>query len=160
MFGFAEIAKFLFSFFLVLPAVTLLHELGHYVMARIFGGKVRVHVGTGNVLMKLGPLRIRKLYFYDGWCEYVSLREDHKLSKILVYLGGALFNLAAILIINFLVFRGVFEANLYFYQFMYFSFYYVFFSLMPMEQANGCPSDGLAALNTLKGINFEKHPAD
>jgi hypothetical protein len=160
LFGFTEIWKFFFSFFLVLPGVTFLHEFGHYFFARIFGGKVRVHVGTGNVLMKIGPLRIRKLYFYDGWCEYVSLKEDAKYSKVLVYLGGSLFNLAAILLLNFFIFKGIFEANLFFYQFTYFSFYYVFFSLMPMEQSSGCPSDGLAALNTIKGIQLKSHPAD
>ncbi|KSU84349.1 hypothetical protein AS030_01955 [Fictibacillus enclensis] len=56
--------------------------------------------------------------------------------------------------------KDIFEANLFFYQFPYFSFYYVFFSLMPMEQSSGCPSNGLAALNTIKGIQLKSHPAD
>jgi membrane-associated protease RseP (regulator of RpoE activity) len=160
MFGFNDLWKFFISFFLVLPTVTILHELGHFFFAKLFGGKVIVHIGTGNVLFKIGSLRIRKLYFYDGWCEYITVsNRTGKIEKALVYLGGSLFNIASILILNGLIMKGMLEPNILLYQFTYFSFYYVFFSLFPINHLNGCPSDGMAALNVLTNKKFDKNPS-
>ncbi|MCA1319411.1 hypothetical protein LC085_05750 [Bacillus tianshenii] len=161
MFGFNDLWKFFVSFFLVLPMVTILHELGHFFFARLFGGKVIVHIGTGNVLFKIGSLRIRKLYFYDGWCEYITVsKRAGKIEKALVYLGGSIFNLASILILNGLIMEGMLEPNILIYQFTYFSFYFVFFSLFPIDHLNGCPSDGMAALNVLTNKKFDKNPSN
>jgi hypothetical protein len=160
MFGFNDLWKFFISFFLVLPTVTILHELGHFFFAKLFGGKVIVHIGTGNVLFKIGSIRIRKLYFYDGWCEYITVsNRTGKIEKALVYLGGSLFNIASILILNGLIMKGMLEPNILLYQFTYFSFYYVFFSLFPINHLNGCPSDGMAALNVLTNKKFDKNPS-
>ncbi|MGM0835318.1 MAG: hypothetical protein ACQEV7_04110 [Bacillota bacterium] len=161
MFGFNDLWKFFVSFFLVLPMVTILHELGHFFFAKLFGGKVIVHIGTGNVLFKIGSLRIRKLYFYDGWCEYITVsKRAGKMEKALVYLGGSLFNFASILILNGLIMKGMLEPNILIYQFTYFSFYFVFFSLFPIDHLNGCPSDGMAALNVLTNKKFDKNPSN
>ncbi|MFE7062721.1 hypothetical protein ACFVAD_11270 [Sutcliffiella sp. NPDC057660] len=161
MFGFNDLWKFFVSFFLVLPMVTILHELGHFFFAKLFGGKVIVHIGTGNILFKIGSLRIRKLYFYDGWCEYITVsNRAGKIEKALVYLGGSLFNIASILILNGLIMKGVIEPNILIYQFTYFSFYFVFFSLFPINHLNGCPSDGMAALNVLTNKKFDKNPSN
>ncbi|MBM7619172.1 membrane-associated protease RseP (regulator of RpoE activity) [Bacillus tianshenii] len=161
MFGFNDLWKFFVSFFLVLPMVTILHELGHFFFAKLFGGKVIVHIGTGNVLFKIGSLRIRKLYFYDGWCEYITVsKRAGKIEKALVYLGGSLFNLVSILILNGLIMEGMLEPNILIYQFTYFSFYFVFFSLFPIDHLNGCPSDGMAALKVLTNKKFDKNPSN
>ena len=45
MFGFNDIWKFFFSFFLLLPIVTLIHEMGHYFFARLFGGNMEINIG-------------------------------------------------------------------------------------------------------------------
>jgi hypothetical protein len=120
---------------------------------------VIVHIGTGNVLFKIGSIRIRKLYFYDGWCEYVSVsRGARKVEKVLVYLGGSLFNIISILVLNGLIMKELLEPNIFIYQFTYFSFYFVFFSLFPINHLNGCPSDGMAALNVLTNKKFDKNP--
>lgn len=159
MFGFNDLWKFFLSFFLVLPMVTVLHEFGHYFFAKLFGGKVIVHVGTGKTIFKFGPIRIRNLYFYDGWCEYVKVCSGaRKIEKILVYLGGALFNITSILVLNQLIIMEILEPNIFIYQFTYFSFYYVFFSLFPINYLNGCPSDGMAALYVLRNIKFDYNP--
>ncbi|WP_078380510.1 zinc metalloprotease [Sutcliffiella halmapala] len=161
MFGFNDLWLFFLSFFLVLPLVTIIHELGHYFFAKIFGGKVIVHIGTGNELFRIGAIRIRKLYFYDGWCEYITIsKRAAKVEKALVYLGGSLFNIASILMINGLINNGVLEPNIFIYQFTYFSFYFTFFSLFPINHLNGCPSDGMAALNVLTNKKFEKNPSN
>ena len=161
LFGINDLWKFFFSFFLVLPMVTIIHELGHYFFAKLFGGKVIVHIGTGNVLFNFGSFRIRKLYFYDGWCEYISLcKNATKLEKILVYLGGAFFNILSIVILNTLLLNGIFQPNIFFYQFTYFSFYFLFFSLFPINHLNGCPSDGMAAFNILTNRKFTNNPSN
>jgi hypothetical protein len=116
--------------------VTILHEFGHFFFAKLFGGRVIVHIGTGNVLFKIGSIRIRKLYFYDGWCEYVSVsRGARKVEKVLVYLGGSLFNIISILVLNGLIMKE-----------------------FPINHLNGCPSDGMAALNVLTNKKFDKNP--
>lgn len=161
LFGFNDLWKFFLSFFLVLPMVTIIHEMGHYFFARLFGGKVIVHIGTGNVLFDLGSIRIRKLYFYDGWCEYISLgKKATKLEKVFVYLGGSIFNILSILLLNALMFNGVLAPSIFFYQFTYFSFYFIFFSLFPINHLNGSPSDGMAALNIITNKRFDKNPSN
>ncbi|MGD6775152.1 MULTISPECIES: site-2 protease family protein [Bacillaceae] len=161
LFGINDLWKFFLSFFLVLPIVTIIHELGHYFFAKLFGGKVIVHIGTGNVLFKFGSIRIRKLYFYDGWCEYISIsKKASKLDKILVYLGGSIFNILSIFLLNTLILNEVLEPSIFFYQFTYFSFYFLFFSLFPINHLNGCPSDGMAALNILTNKKFSKNPSN
>ena len=159
MFGFNDLWKFFFSFFLVLPIVTLVHQLGHMFFARLFGGRVNVHIGTGKVLTKIGPLHIRRLYFYDGWCEYVTIaKKKIRWQLILVYLGGSIFNLASILIVNGWVLMNGMEEGIFVYQFVYFSFYFLFFSLFPVWRGDD-PSDGMAVWNLLRKKPFENNPA-
>ncbi|CAG9621272.1 hypothetical protein [Sutcliffiella rhizosphaerae] len=161
MFGFNDLWKFFLSFFLVLPLVTILHQLGHFFFAKLFGGTVNIHIGTGNILFKVGSFKIRKLYFYDGWCEYINVsRGTRKIEKIFVYLGGSIFNISSILLLNGLITREILEPNIFIYQFTYFSFYFVFFSLFPMNHLNGCPSDGMAVLNIITNKKFDKNPAN
>ncbi len=160
MFGFNDLWKFFFSFFLILPVVTLIHEMGHYFFTRIFGGRMEINIGTGKPLMKVGPFRLNRIYFWDGWCEYESLRVENRLTNILVYAGGSIFNLMGILLVNALIYAGVFEASIFTYQFAYFSFYFVFFSLFPIDHPNGYPSDGKAILNVLREGESERNPQD
>jgi hypothetical protein len=63
MFGFNDLWKFFLSFFLILPLVTILHQLGHMFFARLFGGKVNMHIGSGKLLTKIGPLHYNAFIF-------------------------------------------------------------------------------------------------
>lgn len=158
MFGFNDIWKFFFSFFLVMPLVTIIHQMGHMLFAKIFGGQVNMHIGSGKVLAKMGPLHIRRLYFYDGWCEYITLAEkDKRWQLILVYLGGSIFNLASILILNGLILMNELEPGIFLYQFVYFSFYFLFFSLFPIWHGEN-PSDGMAVWNLIRKKPFKNNP--
>ncbi|MFC0187035.1 site-2 protease family protein [Fictibacillus aquaticus] len=157
MFGVADVIKFLFSFLLVAPLVTLTHEFGHMIAGRLTGSKVDIHIGAGNLLVKLGPCKIRKVYFWDGWCEYKNLNCDKKWRQVVVYLGGPTLNLLSILVVNTLMIYNVFEPDIFFYQFMYFSFYFIFFSVIPIEH-NGLPTDGKAALDVIRFGQAEKNP--
>ncbi len=127
MFGFNDMVKFLWSFLIVLPLVQIIHVSGHSFMAFIFGGKGSLDIGMGKTLLKIGPIRFRTIYFIDSFCRYGELKIDNRFSNALVYAGGCLFNLITIFAINLLIIHSVLKPNVFFYQFVYFSTYYVFF---------------------------------
>ncbi|MED4732021.1 site-2 protease family protein [Aneurinibacillus migulanus] len=151
MFGLVDIIKFLISFFLILPIVTLLHEAGHVFFAKIVGGKkVRVAVGAGDTLYKFGIFELRKYYFMNGECYYERLRFNNRFTNGLIYAGGIIFNSVSALFVNGLVESGVWEPGIYYYQFIYFSFYTVFFAALPMSYPNGGCTDGKLILDLIR----------
>jgi hypothetical protein len=117
-----------------------------------------MQIGTGKKLFKVGRLQVNRVYFYDAWCQFTDLRWSNKVTRTLVYGGGAIFNLASILIVNAFILRRDIEPTLYTYQFAYFSFYYIFFSLYPIYYSNGHPSDGRAIYDTWKKGSPESDP--
>jgi len=160
MFGFEDMWKFFLSLFLVLPLVTIIHQSGHLFFAKLFSCKVDIHIGTGKMLCKIGPFCIRKFYFIDGWCEYKELhhKKNGKVKRILIFLGGSIFNITTIILVNSLILQEFLKPSILLYQFVYFSVYYVFFSLFPTQYVNGCPSDGKAVLNIIINKPLEKDP--
>lgn len=126
MFGFDDMVKFLWSFLIVLPLVSIIHVAGHSFMAFVFGGKGSLDIGMGKKLFKIGPIQVRTIYFMDSFCRYGELKIDNRFSHALVYAGGCLFNLITIFAVNLLIIHSVLEPNVFFYQFVYFSTYYVF----------------------------------
>ena len=110
MFGFEDMWKFFFSFFLVLPIVTFIHEAGHLFFGKVTGGRVHIHIGSGNRLFQIGPCHIRKLYFWDGWCEYENLKNHTRRHLVAVYLGGPFFTILSMLIVNGLIHTEIIKA--------------------------------------------------
>lgn len=160
MFGFEDMWKFFLSFFLILPLVTIIHQVGHLFFAKLLGCHVDLHIGTGKMLCKIGCFNIRRFYFLDGWCEYKSLNQEDngKVKRVLIYLGGSIFNVTAIILVNGLILQDILKPNILLYQFVYFSVYYVFFSLFPVQFVNGCPSDGKAVVDIIFNKPIEKDP--
>ncbi|GGK88267.1 site-2 protease family protein [Rufibacter glacialis] len=151
MFGFKDIPQFFLAFFVVLPVISFLHEAGHVFFAWLMGGKnIKVTVGTGKVLFRLGMLEVRKYYFWYGLCSFDNLKRNHRFSKILVFSGGVLFNAASAITVMHLVTEGWVEAGMMTYQFTYFSMYYIFFALLPMPYPDGSYSDGKFILDLLR----------
>ncbi|WP_285768144.1 hypothetical protein [Peribacillus sp. SI8-4] len=138
--------KFLFSFFLIMPIVTLIHLSGHIFFVTIFGGvEKKIVIGCGNKLFSFWNMEVRKYYFWNGACEFKGLKHDNRLTNMLIYLGGSIFNLVTMLTVYSLVYQDILESSVIWYQFIYFSFYIMFFSLFPMYFSDGSPSDGKAA---------------
>lgn len=150
LFGFNDMIKFFVSFLIILPMVSVIHVAGHSFMAMLFGGKASLDIGMGKRLLKVGPIQVRRIYFIDSFCKFGELRIDNRLTSALVYSGGCLFNLASIFLINLLIIKDVLEPNLFFYQFVYFSTYYVFFALLPVQYGDNKLSDGLAVYKVLR----------
>ncbi|WML48131.1 hypothetical protein RCG23_23095 [Neobacillus sp. PS3-34] len=161
MLDIADIIKFFISFFLILPIVTFIHLSGHIFFVSIFGGTERkIIIGCGKKLFSLGKIEVRKYYFWNGSCEFKSLIYDNRISNTLIYLGGSLFNFVGIFVIYSLISFGVLEGSIFWYQFIYFSFYIMFFSLFPMNFSDGSPSDGKAAVLFLKNEHEDKFTDD
>ena len=148
MFGVNDIPKFFLAFFLVLPVISLLHEAGHVFFAWLMGGKnIRVTVGSGAVLFRVGMLEVRKYYFWYGHCTFDNLRRNHRIANILIFSGGAFFNAIAAVAVVYLIENNVLEQGMLTYQFTYFSLYNIFFALLPMPYPDGNYSDGKVILD-------------
>ncbi|MGB7786736.1 MAG: DUF2188 domain-containing protein [Salinimicrobium sp.] len=152
MFGINDIPKFLLAFFLVMPVISILHESGHVFFAWLMGAKkIRVVVGSGKTIYKQGFLEVRKFYFWYGYCTFENIERKEKLPNILIFSGGALFNLLGTIAVILLVENEVMKSGMLTYQFTYFSMYYIFFALLPMIYPGGNFSDGKIILELLKG---------
>ncbi|OKL39717.1 DUF2188 domain-containing protein [Pontibacter flavimaris] len=151
MFGINDIPKFFLAFFLVLPVISFLHEAGHVFFAWLMGGKnIKVTVGTGDVVFRLGMLEVRQYYFWYGHCSFDNLQRNERFSNMLIFSGGVLFNALSALAVMYLVENGSLEAGMLTYQFTYFSMYYIFFALLPMPYPDGSFSDGKVILDLIR----------
>ena len=151
MFELTDIPKFFLAFFLVLPVISLLHEAGHVFFAWLMGGKnIKVSLGTGKTKFRIGMLEVKKYYFWYGLCTFEDLKRNERLSNILIFTGGSLFNAIAALTVMALVEQNILESGFFTYQFTYFSLYYIFFALLPMPYPDGTNSDGKIILDMLR----------
>lgn len=157
MFGTVDVFKFVISFFLIFPITTFIHLSGHIFFVAVFGGtEKKMIIGCGNKLFSFRRIEIRKFYFWNGACEFKTLKYDNRVTNMFIYIGGALFNLISMIVVNSLVQMGIFKESVFTSQFIYFSFYVLFFSLFPMSFQNGSPSDGKAAVLSLKKQHDDK----
>ncbi|MCC9168810.1 site-2 protease family protein [Pontibacter harenae] len=158
MFGVNDIPKFFLAFFLVLPVISFVHEAGHVFFAWLMGGRnIKVTVGSGAVLFKVGILEVRKYYFWYGLCSFNNLKRNHRFANILIFSGGALFNAISTVVVIYLIENNILKPNLFTYQFTYFSLYYIFFALLPMPYPGGSYSDGKIIMDLIRN---KKHIGD
>ena len=150
MFEWSDFITAFWAFFVLLPLVALIHQLGHYLMARLFGGRSEIILGRGKLLFKLGTIKINRFYFLDSYCHYKSLKINNRWSNILVHAGGILLNLLSIILVNLSIIIGWLPETQFFYQFGYFTIYYMFFSLFPIQYSEKHASDGKQIINILQ----------
>ncbi|MRX73105.1 hypothetical protein GJU40_13230 [Bacillus lacus] len=150
MFGLSDMPSFFVALLIVLPLVALVHQLGHIFFAWLFGGKVSFILGRGRTLLKIGFLEIKTVYFIDSFCHYEDLAVDNKLTHSLVYAGGVIFNIVSVFILNSIILAGYLDPKMYFYQYAYFSVYYAFFAVLPIQYGENHPSDGKALYDVIK----------
>lgn len=142
MFTWNDMVTFVWAFFLTLPVVAFIHSAGHMFFAKLFGGKVKVVLGQGRLLFSLGIFKMRMLYFVDCYSFYDDLKVSSRITRTLVHAGGVIFNLLSIILVNSAISAGYLPKHMFFYQFVYFSLYYIFFDLLPLEYGEGQYSDG------------------
>lgn len=150
MFQLSDMWTFLWSFLIVFPTVSLVHQLGHSFFAIIFGGSASFSLGRGRKLFSIGPVDVHSIYFLDSFCEYTPLKWNNRFTHTMVHLGGVIFNIGSILLINLLIINNVIDPDIFFYQYAYFSVYFAAFSLLPVSFGEKKYSDGLAVVRILK----------
>ncbi len=150
MFGWSDMPKLLFSFLIVIPLVSIIHQLGHSLMAIILGGSVDFTIGQGRTIFRWKKIKIKSIYFLHSFCIYEKLKYDNRFTHACVYAGGTIANLASILLVYGLIVLGVLSKNLFSYQFVYFSLYYIVFSLLPFEYSETSLGDGRAIYDALR----------
>ncbi|WP_339230224.1 hypothetical protein NSQ77_08160 [Oceanobacillus sp. FSL K6-2867] len=150
MFEWKDLITAFWAFFVLLPIVALIHQLGHYLMALLFGGRSEIILGRGKLLFKIGTITVNRYYFLDSYCHYESLRKNTRLTHLLVHGGGVLLNLISILLVNLFIIIGWLPETQFFYQFGYFTIYYMFFSLFPVQYSEKHASDGKQIINILR----------
>ncbi|MED1564189.1 hypothetical protein P4U44_20170, partial [Alkalihalobacillus alcalophilus] len=153
MFEWSDLMTAFWAFFLILPLVSFIHQFGHWTMAKMMGGTSNLVIGRGKTILRVGPISFKRIYIADSSCTYKGLKINNKLGHILVHLGGVIFNLGSMLVLNLLIMINIIPETTYFYQFGYFSVYYVFFALLPIKYSEKHVSDGLAVYEILK--NFD-----
>lgn len=150
MFTWNDMITFVWAFFLTLPLVAFIHSAGHLFFAVLFGGKAKVVLGQGRLLLSLGIFKMRMLYFVDCYSYYEGLKVNNRITQTLVRAGGVIFNLLSIILVNSAISAGYLPKHMFFYQFVYFSVYYIFFDLLPTKYGEGQYSDGKAIWNIWK----------
>lgn len=151
MFGVNDIPKFFLAFFLVLPVISFVHEAGHVFFAWLMGARnIKVTIGSGKVLFRLGLLEVRQYYFWYGLCSFDNLKRNKRMANILIFSGGAIFNAISAVLLIYFIENNTIEPNMATYQFTYFSLYYIFFALLPMPYPGGGYSDGKLILDLIR----------
>ncbi|MFC3197576.1 site-2 protease family protein [Parapedobacter deserti] len=152
MFGIQDIPKFIMAFFVLLPLISTIHEAGHVFFAWLMGGKnIKITIGTGKPLFNWSIIEVRQYYFWYGVCTFNNIKREKKIANILIFSGGALFNLLGTIAVILLVQHEIINESLFTYQFTYFSLYYIFFALIPTPYPDGSFSDGKIIFDLLRG---------
>lgn len=150
MFQLQDMWTFFWSFLIVFPTVSFIHQLGHSFFAVVFGGRASFSLGRGRKLFCIGPISVHAIYFLDSFCEYSPLKWNNRFTHSVVHLGGVIFNVGSILFINLLIVTDLIGPHMFFYQYAYFSVYFAAFSLLPVSFGGSRYSDGLAFYRILK----------
>ncbi|KKB33408.1 zinc metalloprotease [Bacillus thermotolerans] len=150
MFTLSDMTTFAWAFLITLPLTLVIHAGGHAFFAWLFGGKAKLTLGKGKVVFSLRGFELRGFYFIDAACYYGTLRKDKRWKHALIYAGGPLFNILSIFLVNGLIHLDILPTHMFFYQFVYFSIYFLFFSLLPIDYGKDNPSDGKAIYEVLR----------
>ncbi|PPA70690.1 hypothetical protein [Jeotgalibacillus proteolyticus] len=150
MFQTDDLWTFLWSFLIVFPTVSFVHQLGHSFFAVLFGGNASFSLGRGRKLFCIGPISVHRIYFLDSFCKYSPLKWNNRFTHTVVHLGGVIFNVGSILLINSLITVDLLDPHVFFYQYAYFSVYFAAFSLLPVSFGDNRYSDGMAVYRILR----------
>lgn len=150
MFELGDVWNFILALLFIFPLVALIHEMGHAFFILLFGGKVRLALGRGKRLFKIGIVSVHQIYFLDSFIKYTKLKWANRFTRFCVHAGGVLFNIGSVFLLNSLVHQGILNEHIFFYQFAYFSVWLATFSLLPVNYGDGKYSDGVAMYYVLR----------
>ena len=131
-----------------MPFITLIHELGHIFFINIFNSNYKFLIlGQGNLLFKYKKLIIKKFYFFYGSTLW-NIDNLSKVKQIIVLLGGILFNILFLFLINNLI--DITLISYYIKPLKTFCIFSILMSIFPLKYPNGNLSDGYQIYKILK----------
>ncbi|WP_054634881.1 hypothetical protein [Thalassobacillus sp. C254] len=142
------------GFLSLAPGYIAVYHNGSSTGSRIFymgfWGKSTFTIGTGKKLFNIGPMEFRRIYFWHSFCQIEKLKWDTKTAHVLILLGGTIFNILSVFVVNSMIVAGILPEHIIFYNFVYFTIYFVFFSLFPARFSEDHPSDLMAIYDLFK----------
>ncbi|KOO48890.1 site-2 protease family protein [Viridibacillus arvi] len=137
-------------FVIYYPFVIIIHEFGHAIFIKIFGGKVNyIGFGEGDTWLEYKKFRIGKNDWLTGQINFDFENKVPTQKMILIYCGGSLINFISATLIW--IFGNEEWANLY-RGFIIYSYLIGIASLVPFKYNSGSKSDGLMILSLIKSI--------
>lgn len=105
-----KILEYVYFVFVILPILTIIHELGHVCAALVFKQEVvKIKMGSGKKLFSIHKLDVHLFYFWNGVCLF-KIKEGLSVRKVIViFLMGAVFNLVAGFILMWIRSHGYFN---------------------------------------------------
>jgi hypothetical protein len=150
LFSWGDLTTFAWALLIVLPLTSFIHAAGHTFFVVLFGGKPVITMGRGRKIFSFRSFHVHSLYFVDASCQYNQIKNEKKWKHALIYSGGIIFNALSAFLINYLISRGILPKHLFFYQFVYYSIYFIFFAALPIDFGKDNPSDGKAIYIVLR----------
>ena len=156
-----SVVLFTLYWFFACPIETLLHEMGHALVALLVKpGKVTILIGTRDVEMARIRLQFGRLalgfrpgFWMLGGCVFSETRSDSVQKRVWILLGGPLVSLVCLVVFGVLAFYGLLVWQL----FAWAALWGLLLSAIPMRYPRwfgpwgGAPSDGLRVLWLLQG---------
>lgn len=132
-----------------IPLVFIIHELGHAAFVMLFGGEVKeIRLGAGEDLFRVNKFIIKKNIYWGGFCAWANIDPLAMYKKLLIYLGGIIFNLATgtlIWIVGDVQYADWYRA------FIVASYMTAFINILPFKFRNSTlESDGLQCIQLLR----------
>jgi len=88
-----ELVNFI-MYLVYIPIIIIIHELGHAAFVLFFGRDVKeISVGMGDELFRIKKFVVKKYNWWTGYCAWGNIDSLAAFKKLLIYLGGIIFNL-------------------------------------------------------------------
>lgn len=133
------------------PLVVIIHEFGHAAFVLLFGKEVEeISLGDGEEIFRLKKFVIKKNSWWMGYCAWGNINALATYKKILIYLGGIIFNLSTATVIW--IFGYVEYADWY-RAFIVISFFSSLINLIPFKfGSSNFETDGLQCIQLLRPV--------
>lgn len=141
---------------IILPFSILIHELGHAFFAKVFGAEItKICIGTGRKLLGFKKFEIRIGFCFGGECIFTYIKKNNIFSRILVHLGGVLFNAISAALLYFILILHLLPSTFITNIFILTQVYMLILNLLPFT-IKGLDTDGKLVLQLFKKEKFSK----
>ena len=134
-----------------IPLVAIIHEFGHAAFVMLFGKEVNeIRLGNGEELFRIKKFVIKKNSWWSGYCAWGNIDTLATYKKLLIYLGGIIFNLCTATCIW--IFGDVHYADWY-RAFIAASYIAALINIIPFKfPSSKLESDGLQCVQLLRTV--------